>query len=339
MSENILFSIIIPVYNTGKYLNRCFDSVLSQTFKNWEVIIVDDGSTDKTTIQICDEYARRDSRFKVFHKKNEGLLLTRVYGREHACGQYFCTLDSDDYWHHKLLEKVNHVIIQSECDVVLFRYRRKGTRRNAASPKLFKNGEVITPNEIKKIIYHLFTDSHLNNLCLKVVKASLMKDEDNMSSFADVIYGEDLLQSVPVLLKAKKIYYLNKILYYYCNNPKSITRKPADDEKYWMQYNNSVKIYTEILRLLKIYIRNEEIYLYLYYKCLFIIRLTYAKGYMAFQKDDEKRKRYLTAVLDDNIIQTAKVYINERDFKFRERILCKKLKEGTLIDWMLKNEG
>lgn len=339
MSENILFSIIIPVYNTGRYLNRCLDSVLRQTFKNWEVIIVDDGSNDKLTLQICDEYARKDSRFKVFHKKNEGQLLTRKLGISHAKGDYFCFLDSDDFWNHKLLEKVNRVIIQTECDVVLFRFRRRGTRRNAASPKLFKNGEILTPNDIKKIIYHLFTDSHLNNLCLKVVRASIMENEDNMSSFADVRYGEDLLQSVPVILKAKKIYYLNKILYYYCNNPDSITRKSSDDEKYWILYDNSVKIYTEILRLLKIYIRDEELYLYLYYKCIFIIRIYYAKQYMAFQKDNVKRKEYLTAIFDDDIIKTAKEYINERDFKFRERILCKKLKEGKLIDWMLKNES
>lgn len=336
MSENILFSIIIPVYNTGKYLNRCFDSVLSQTFKNWEVIIVDDGSTDKTTIKICDEYARRDSRFKVFHKKNEGSLLTRVYGGEHACGQYVCTLDSDDYWHHKLLEKVNKAITGTGADVVLFRFQRKGTRRNAVSPQLFQNGQILTLENRKKILYHLFTDSHLNNIWLKVVKASIMKDEDhNISSFADVKYGEDLLQSVPIMLKAKRICYLSDILYYYCTNPESITRKTYNEKSFWVQYHNSVKIYEEILRYLRKYIEDEEIYIYLYCKGLFERRIFYAKGYIAFQKDYEKRKNYLTAVLDDEMIQTAKKYINERDYKFREKVLCKKFKEGKLIDWML----
>lgn len=336
MSEKNLFSIIIPVYNTGILLNRCFDSLLKQSYLNWEALIIDDGSTDIKTIEICDQYVKSDSRFQVFHKKNEGALMARLFGIRCARGSFCCFLDSDDYWHHELLERVNSAINHTGCDLVLFRFQCKGTRRNAASPKLFKNGEVLTLENREKIIYHLFTDSHLNNLWLKVVKASIMKDEDhNISSFADVKYGEDLLQSVPIMLKAKRICYLSDILYYYCTNPESITRKTYNEKNFWVQYHNSVKIYEEILRYLRKYIEDEEIYIYLYCKGLFVRRIFYAKAYIAFQKDYEKRKKYLTAVLDDKMIQTAKQYINERDYKFREKVLCKKFKEGKLIDWML----
>ena len=89
-------SVIVPVYNTAKYLHRCLDSILQQSFKDFEVLLVDDGSTDNSG-EICDEYAAKDSRVRVFHKENGGVASAREIGIENAVGLYSIHVDSDDW--------------------------------------------------------------------------------------------------------------------------------------------------------------------------------------------------------------------------------------------------
>jgi glycosyltransferase involved in cell wall biosynthesis len=96
MDNKPTISIIVPVYNTEKYLRRCLDSIVAQTFKDYECIIVDDGSTDGSAA-ICDEYEKKDSRFKVLHKENEGVSAARNVGIEYAEGEFITFVDSDDY--------------------------------------------------------------------------------------------------------------------------------------------------------------------------------------------------------------------------------------------------
>ena len=90
-----LFSFVIPVYNVKSYLERCLDSILAQDYDSWEAILVDDGSTDESG-EICDEYAARDKRFKVFHKLNGGVSSARNVGLNNVCGQWIWFVDSDD---------------------------------------------------------------------------------------------------------------------------------------------------------------------------------------------------------------------------------------------------
>ena len=98
-----MISVIIPVYNSEKYLHKCIDSVLSQSYTNFEVILVNDGSTDKSGA-ICDEYAEKDEKVRVFHKENGGVSSARNLGIEKAIGKYVCFIDSDDWVYDKLLE-------------------------------------------------------------------------------------------------------------------------------------------------------------------------------------------------------------------------------------------
>jgi len=102
-------SIIVPVYNTEKYLAQCIDSVISQTYKNWELIMIDDGSTDSSGI-ILDKYAGDDDRIKIIHKVNEGQFISRRKGILAASGDYILFLDSDDYWKDNCLEVLDKTI-------------------------------------------------------------------------------------------------------------------------------------------------------------------------------------------------------------------------------------
>ena len=110
-------SIIVPVYNVEQYINRCIDSLLGQTLKDIEIILVDDGSPDQCP-QICDEYARKDSRIKVIHKKNNGLGYARNSGLELATGEYIAFVDSDDYVNINMYEKLYNETINNNFDIV-----------------------------------------------------------------------------------------------------------------------------------------------------------------------------------------------------------------------------
>ena len=102
--EKELISVVIPVYNVEKYLKRCVESVVNQTYKNLEIILVDDGSPDECP-QICDKLSKEDERIKVIHKSNQGLGMARNTGIENATGKYICFFDSDDYVELTTIEK------------------------------------------------------------------------------------------------------------------------------------------------------------------------------------------------------------------------------------------
>ena len=110
-------SIIVPIYNTGKYLNKCVDSLLNQTLQEVEIIMVDDGSNEETAT-ICDEQAARDSRIKVFHKQNEGVSIARNYALERATGKYIGFVDSDDWVDTFMFQTLVNVLESQDVDVV-----------------------------------------------------------------------------------------------------------------------------------------------------------------------------------------------------------------------------
>ncbi len=121
MSDGPLISVIIPVYNTGKYLYKCIDSVLNQTYSNLQIIIVDDGSTDDSP-NVCDEYAQIDNRIIVIHKQNEGVSIARNTGINIATGDYFYFPDSDDYIELDTFEYLLRLVKLHQCDIISFEY-------------------------------------------------------------------------------------------------------------------------------------------------------------------------------------------------------------------------
>ena len=120
-------SVIVPVYKTEAYLNRCVDSLLAQTFQDFEVLLIDDGSPDRSG-EICDEYARQDSRIRVFHKENGGVSSARQYGMDHAQGEYTIHADPDDWVEPTMLEELYRKAKEEDADMVIcdFYYERQG---------------------------------------------------------------------------------------------------------------------------------------------------------------------------------------------------------------------
>ena len=221
MSE-VLFSVIVPVYNVECYLRQCIDSILAQTYRDFELILVDDGSQDSSGI-ICDEYAAKDSRITVIHKENQGHTSARRIGLKNSFGQYICFVDSDDQVSDELLQNVADIISESSSDVITFKWKKVDMNGNLLCEETpaFNEGEIGKEEYLKKIL----SSTSLNSLCKKICRRTLFDLDTDYSDYYKIRNGEDLLQTVPIVYRANKFYYLDKALYIYRMNPQSITHQ------------------------------------------------------------------------------------------------------------------
>lgn len=186
------FSIIVPVYNVAPYLRECLDSMLAQTFADWECLCVNDGSTDESDA-ILDEYALRDPRFRVFHKKNGGVSSARNLALDNAKGEWIGFLDGDDIYHFGLMERCNKAIIDFPlAEVVRF------------SEIWFNDGDVCLWSEVEDGMVKIDCQYELNKqcleggLCCRIYHANIAK----CVQFKPLVLGEDLLWGIEVVSRA-----------------------------------------------------------------------------------------------------------------------------------------
>ena len=218
------FSILIPVYNVEKYLPRCMETVMAQTFTDFEVLLVNDGSTDGSGA-ICDRYAKEyPDKVRVFHKENEGLLLTRRYSLKRAQGEYMIFVDSDDYVSEGLLASVNDAIEKYGADMVLYNfYRFVEGEEGLSSPDVpFADGTVFEGDGKSELYKTMLLGHFFVNLWVKAVKRDIIDIDADYSDRA-INKGEDVLQTLPIFTEAKKVVYIDKKLYYYRKNTGSMT--------------------------------------------------------------------------------------------------------------------
>lgn len=223
--SSIKFSIIIPVYNVEKYLNECVESVLNQTYKNIEIILVDDGSTDSSP-KICDKYAEKDNRIKVIHKENGGLSSARNAGIMAMTGDYVLFLDSDDFWDNmSFLSNTEKVIKNYAVDVIILGYRKfyeeKRIYVNSYDTAMYKHGKT-KAEQIKSLIDNdLFESSAWS----KIVNAKLFRT--NKLFFTEGVYSEDIDWSARLLINANSFYALPGFNLAYRQNSASITHNKS----------------------------------------------------------------------------------------------------------------
>ena len=278
------FSIVIPVYNTGKYILRCIESVKEQTVNDWEIILIDDGSGDDSP-KICSEIAAEDSRIRFYRQENRGQLAIRQRGVQCAVGEYVLFLDSDDTWEPELLEKVGAVIAEFHSDVVIFRCNviMEG-RLLFASPKVFEDRTVFAENKTV-LVREVLTSNSLNSVALKAVKRSLALDcieED--SGFFSLRQGEDLLQVIKWFEKAKTVIYTDAVLYNYWRRNGSVSRTFCP-EKYIDMFSSREAVRQFALRMGA---GDEDMRLFEQALCLQIIRII-EEMYMLCEKTSDVR--------------------------------------------------
>ena len=225
--DELMFSVIVPVYNVEKYLRECIDSILAQTYTNFELILIDDGSTDASG-KICDKYVARDPRITVIHKENGGLISARRAGLHIATGQYSCFVDSDDMISCDLLQKTYDIISKFSSDIITFKWMNIDSSGKPFDEEM----PVFDEGEIGKEVYFqkMLSSSSLNSLCKKICKRMLFDADKDYSCFYSIRNGEDLLQTIPLVYRARSFYYLAQPLYFYRSNPDSITHRYRGDE-------------------------------------------------------------------------------------------------------------
>lgn len=209
-----MISVIVPVYNVENYLSKCIESLIEQTYKNLEIILVDDGSTDESG-DICDKYMFKDTRIKVFHKKNGGLSDARNYGIERASGDYIAFLDSDDWVDSTLYENLYRLIKKYEADISICNFKKSFDSNEI----LNKSGnEYIFSNE--EALNEIYTERYVQMILAwnKLYKRSILIEE----KYPIGKIHEDEFLTPKLLYKAKRIIYIDKELIYYRQTPNSI---------------------------------------------------------------------------------------------------------------------
>lgn len=217
------FSILTPVYNVEKYLPQCLDSILGQTWQDFELILVNDGSKDSSG-EICEQYRRRrPGQITVMRQENRGLLPARRAAIAKARGRFVIFVDSDDYLRPDALELIEQAINRYQADLVLYKWARVTDQGRVTEVRAeLRPGEVFTTENKKRVYERVLESSALNSLCTKAVKLDLIDVDRDYSAMRHVSDGEDLLQSLPLLTKAHRIVYLDEALYFYRYNTAGI---------------------------------------------------------------------------------------------------------------------
>ena len=237
-----MISVIVPVYNVEKYLEQCVDSILQQTITDLEVILVDDGSTDKSAL-ICDEYQVRDTRIKVLHKQNGGLMSAWKAGVQMSKGDW---IDSDMYM------TLYQTAVKSSADIVLCGWIREGKNKREKEPMYIESGKYDRDSLEKNIFPKMLSFGKMleryisPNRVTKLFKRELL--EKNFKYFDEkVSIGEDLITSFSCILDAKSIYMLAEYFpYHYRLNESSIMEK-AD----FQFYRKSLLMIQQFRRIVK----------------------------------------------------------------------------------------
>jgi len=244
-----MISVIVPVFNVERYLSKCLDSICAQTYRNLEIIIIDDGSTDKSP-QICDEYAKQDERIKVIHKENGGLSSARNIGLDTMLGKYVTFVDSDDWIEANMCEELLNELVGYECDMVI------GLQ--------FDNYE--DGKEMKQTWY--ISEYEREILSKKDAMLAYLKRKISGTS-CGILYKKCIFQDIRfpigkqfedqaivflVLKKTERIIIYNKYFYHYFHRANSITSVPFNAKKMhyldafesWFEYSkNNGNIFKE----------------------------------------------------------------------------------------------
>lgn len=259
-----MISVIVPAYNSSEYIRKCIQSILDQEYKDYELLLIDDGSLDSTP-NICDEYATRDNRIRSFHRPHRGLVATRRFGIEVAKGDYICWVDSDDWVEPTYLgnfdklqqnNNVDAVVSGLFYDIADFSRKERGSIPPGIYNAISILGEALYAGSFYKY-------GVVPNLVAKFFKTTILRQAIDMVDDAITI-GEDAAISYTALRFCNKICIADICDYHYVHHKGSMTMQPASDEKNkinilidclkqnigksFPEFNSSIKMYEKFLK-------------------------------------------------------------------------------------------
>ncbi len=233
-----LVTVVVPIYNVEKQLRRCVDSILNQTYRNLEIILVDDGSPDNCP-QICDEYAKLDSRVKVIHKVNAGLGMARNTGIDNATGEYIYFCDSDDYIDVDTIKECCELAEKENADLVCFGHSEEMAdgkvifNRIPTTPKDVFDKEEVRERLIPMTLAHNPATGEDWNLSLsawcELFSMRVIKTHNWRFVSEREIISEDVYSVLEYYGYAEKVAFIKKPFYHYITNPHSLTQSYRED--------------------------------------------------------------------------------------------------------------
>ena len=228
-----MISIIMPVYNSEKYISEAIESVCNQNYKNWELLIVNDGSTDYTS-KIIDDFAKKDSRIKVFHRKNEGVSMARNFALNKVCGEYITFIDSDDMYHADRLKRMLQVFEQHEnCEIVFSRHKEFRGKLNTYEANDSRKIVISDDDILVKVI----SDSKNHFVWNAMLKSEIAKKE----KFAPIRFAEDFCYIRDCACHCRQMAVLDEVLYFYRRDNENAMTSHFFSEKYISDYMKLVE--------------------------------------------------------------------------------------------------
>lgn len=240
-----MISIIVPVYNSETFLRDTINSILCQSFKDFELILIDDGSTDRS-LEICYEYAIKDERVKVFSKENGGVSSARNLGLKNSVGDYIVFVDSDDFVDGTILYDLHRDIESTDSDIAICSYKKLTIEEyQEETSKICKNNKKIAVEIISNPIEFYYKRNEIPFICNKLYKKSVIKDiwfDETIS------YAEDLLYTALVVFRAKKVCFRDRIGYYYIHRDNSLSWREGTIESWFAYVRGKAIVYDTFLR-------------------------------------------------------------------------------------------
>ena len=318
----MLFSILVPVYNVEKHLDQCIQSILNQSVNDYEVILVDDGSTDSSG-SICDQYVNKyPGKIKVIHKQNEGLISARRIGISLAQGAFCLFVDSDDYVEPNWLEIIaKHINEYPNLDMLIFSYQYVNNgeiiqRTNTLCESL----KIWTAGNKKELYQKLIFTNTITSIWTKAIRTTIVKsDPTNYLQYRNKNMAEDLLQTLWPITQAQEIVYVDRPLYNYRYSPSSISRNFTANT---VNSKNTLHVYDKILEYLPLWgIDDSETKKQLKARWFNETMYTMSK-YYEHAHDNESKRAILTydwpSLMPEGAWASDDIYINQ----FYKKVFC-----------------
>ena len=322
-----LISIIVPVFNVEKYLRQCLDSVLWQTYQNLEIILVDDGSNDKSG-EICDEYAEKYSNVFVIHKKNAGLGMARNTGLEHITGKYVTFVDSDDWLSSDLLEVLYNNLISNNVDFCKSGFQRVKNDGTVVSVAKYKN-EIFGGDRAKKELLPRIVGSSPSQhdgvemaVCAVLYNAEIIKFYGIRFPSERKLISEDLVFNIDYMQYANGACIIDAVSYNYRVNDNSLTRSYRPD-----RYKASAHFYSEMAKKLKNYGYDDMTMLRLKRIFFVYVRMSIAQETKTVSGLSSKQNREnIKAICNDPLLRNIIKSYPVNKLEFRQKMFLRLIK-------------
>lgn len=323
--NNCFISLIVPVYNVEKYINQCVDSILGQEFTDFELILVDDGSTDKSG-KICDKYAKSDKRISVIHQTNGGQTKARKAGLKRSVGKYVYFVDSDDWLAENALQVACDTAIKNDADIVTFdayfNYSNFQTKVKQSVPSGIYDKKGLIKTVYPRMIYsgNFYYFGIYAAMWNKIFRRSILLP--NMINIDERIrIGEDGLTTFATFLDAEKVCIIGgNNLYHYRNNNISITRSYCRE-----QFDNAILLINALYKINQqkaVFDLSKQIDYYLMYN---VFSIFHEEFFYKYKKSFIRRYKYLRQIAGNDLVQEVcqKISVDgmQRIYKFYFRLL------------------